>query len=94
MSTYVMFGKYSPEAIKSISAKRTDQGMDLIKKFGGKVKSMYALLGKYDLLFVADFPDAQNALKASVALSKLTGIAFRTSEAIAVEQFDKLMAEV
>ncbi|MFC2088947.1 GYD domain-containing protein [Calditrichota bacterium] len=94
MSTYVMYGKYSMDAIKTMSAGRTDKGRDLVKKFGGEVKSMYALLGEKDLLFIAAFPDAQNAMKASVALSKLTGISFTTTEAIPVEQFDKIMTEV
>jgi uncharacterized protein with GYD domain len=94
MATYVMFGKYSAGGLKDISADRTKKSLDLLKKLGGEVKSMYALLGEKDLLFVIDFPGMEAALKASVALSKLTGIAFVTSEAIPVEKFDKIMGEV
>ena len=94
MATYVMFGKYSVGAIKDISGDRTKKSMDMLKKLGGEVKSMYALLGEKDLLFIIDFPGMEAALKASIALSKLTSIAFATSEAIPVEKFDKIMSEV
>ena len=69
MSTYILTGKYSLDAVKSMSAARTDQANDIVKKFGGEILSMYALLGEKDLLFIIKFPDAQNAMKASVAVT-------------------------
>ncbi len=94
MATFVMCGKYSAEAIKGISAERTAKVVDLIKKFGGTVQGMYALLGEKDLIFITTFPGIEQALQASVAMAKLTGIAFTTSAAVTVEAFDKLVAEV
>jgi uncharacterized protein with GYD domain len=94
MGTFLMFGKYSSEALREISAERTQKGGNLIKKFGGEVTSMYALLGEQDLLFVANFSGIEQAMKASVALSKLTGISFTTSPAVTVEEFDKMIAEL
>jgi len=43
------------------------------------------------LAFVVDFPGMAEVLKASVALTKLTGIGFTTSPAISVEEFDKIV---
>lgn len=94
MATFLMFGKYSSEAAKGVSSKRTKEATRLIKKFGGDVKGMYALLGEKDLVFILSFPGIEDAMKASVALNKLTGIAFTTSPAVTVEEFDKLMAVV
>ncbi len=94
MATFVMLGKYSAEAVKKISADRTDKTLKLAKKFKGEVKSMHAILGEYDLLFVAEFPGAEQAMQFSVSLSKLTGIAFTTAPAVTVAAFDSLMAEV
>jgi uncharacterized protein with GYD domain len=93
MPIFMMFGKYSPEALKGISSARTDKAVELIKGNGGKVVSMYAVLGEHDLVFTLDFPDAEKALAASVALNKLTGISFTTSPVVEVEKFDKLMAK-
>ncbi len=94
MATFLMFGKYSVEGVKGISAKRTDEVVNIVKKFKGEVRGMYALLGEKDLVFIVNFPGMEQAMKASVALSKLTGIAFTTYPAVTVEDFDKLMAEV
>jgi len=89
-----MFGKYSSEALKEMSAERTDKAVNLIKKFGGEVNSMYALLGEQDLVLIVDFPGVEQAMKASVALTKMTGVSFTSSPAVAVEDFDKIIAEI
>ena len=94
MATFFMFGRYTSEALKGISAKRTKDAEILIKKFGGKVESVYALLGEKDLVFITNFPGMGQAMKASVALSKMTAISFTTLPAVTVEEFDKLMVEV
>jgi uncharacterized protein with GYD domain len=91
MATYVMFGKYSVEGMKGISAKRSDEAKALIKKNGGELQAAYALLGSTDLLLVVDLPDISKALATSAALAKLTGIAFTTSPAVSIDEFDKLM---
>ena len=94
MATFIMYGKYSPEALKEVSSARTKKAMTLVKKFKGKILSMYALLGEKDLMFIATFPGVEEAMQASIALHKLTGISFSTSAAVSVEEFDKLMAEI
>jgi len=93
MATFLMFGKYSAESIKGISGKRTQKTISLIKKLGGEVKGMYALLGEKDLVFIVTLPGTEQAIKASVGLSKVTGISFTTSPAVTVEEFDKILAE-
>lgn len=94
MATFLMFGKYSAEAAKSISAKRTEQAVQQIQKLGGHVTSIYALLGEHDLVLVVDFPGTEQAMKASVALSRTTSVSFTTAPAISVEDFDKMMADI
>jgi len=90
MITFLMFGKYSSEAIKGISGARTVEANNLIKKNGGEVISQYALLGKSDLLFIVNFPSVDDVIRSSVALNKLTGISFNSIPAITVEQLDKV----
>jgi uncharacterized protein with GYD domain len=90
MATYILFGKYSVEGLKGISAKRSDEAKALVKKHGGELKAGYAMLGGVDLVLIADFPDTARAMSASAALAKLTGVAFTTSPAVTIEEFDKL----
>ena len=93
MSIFLMFGRYSPEAVKGISAERTEKARELIEKNGGKIISMYAVMGEHDLVFTIDFPNEKKAMSASFALYRLTGIHFTTSPVVDVEKFDTLVAE-
>ncbi len=91
MAIFFMFGKYTPEARRQISAERTQQAIAAIHKLGGEVKAMHALLGPYDLLFCLALPGIEDAIKASVALSDLTAISFTTCPAVTIEAFDQLV---
>jgi len=92
MAKFFIYGKYSREALDSISADRTKKALDVIAKAGGKVDSMYALLGKYDIVLITDFPGVAEVMKASIGLNKLTSISFVSFPAIAIEEFDRIMA--
>ena len=93
MATFIMFGKYSAEALKGISAERTKMATSLVDKHGGKIVSMYATLGECDLILVVELPDIEAAVKVSVGLNKMTGVAFTTAPAVSVEKFDEIAAE-
>lgn len=93
MSTFFMFGKYSAESMRGISAQRTREVMDIVDRFGGEIVSMYALLGAYDLVLIVKFGSMEDALKASVTISQSLGISFSTLPAIPVEEFDKLLGK-
>jgi len=91
MATFVMFGKYSAEAVGKISASRTQDAVAVIGDCGGKIKDWYVLLGETDLVGIVEFPGVKEAMKASVELSKLLGISFITAPAVTVDEFDKLI---
>lgn len=90
MSTFFMFGNYTPAAVDKISAARTTKATQLVEKNGGKMKAAYALLGEDDLVLIVELPDVESAVKVSLALHRETGVAFRTCPALDVETFDKL----
>ena len=92
MNTYFMFGKYSAEAIKEVSAERTKKANDIILKLGGKILTQYALLGDKDLIFIVILPGVEEVIQASTNLHKLTVISFSSVPAITIEKFDKILA--
>ena len=94
MATFFMFGRYSKEALDKVSVERTRLARQLIEKFGGQVKAIYALLGEYDLVIIAELPRMAEAMQVSVALKRLTDISFFTAAAMPVEEFDQLMGEI
>ena len=91
MTTFFLFGRYTQDAMKKISSDRTRKAINEIQKLGGRVKSVYALLGDNDLVFIVSLPGPAQATLVSIALAKLTGIAFKTATAIPVDEFDKLV---
>jgi len=93
MATFFMFGKYSPESMKDMSIERTHRIIQEIKNLGGEMTAMHAMLGEYDLLFCVQLPDISDAMKASVALTRLTGISFSTCPAVTIETFDRVVIE-
>ena len=94
MATFIMFGKYTTQSIKDISQKRTEKATELIEKFRGSIIAGYALLGEQDIVLIADFPSIEAAFKASVALSKITGISFSSAPAVSIDQFDQITADL
>jgi len=94
MPIFIMFGKYDNDSLKSASERRTKKAVKIIEKNGGKVISMYAVMGEHDLVFTLDFPDADKAFSASMSLTLLTGIPFSTSPVVDVEKFDQLISRL
>ena len=92
MGTFFLFGNYTHKAIKDLSAKRTENAKKLIKDLGGNFVAGYALLGEFDLVFIVELPNKEQAMKTSVELSKMLGIGFTTAPAVTFEDFDKLIA--
>ena len=90
MTTYILFGKMSVNAVRDISSVRTMKSVAIIEEYGGRIQAIYALLGGADVLAIIDFPGMNEAMKASIELTKLLGIAFSTSPAMTVDEFDKL----
>ncbi len=90
MGVYFMYGKYNQGSLAGVSGERTKKAGEAIAKAGGKLISAYALLGKYDLVAITEFPDTKAVMKASIALTKLTGIGFTSFPAVTVEEFDKI----
>ena len=91
MAKFLMLGKYTAEALKEASAQRTEKAVSLINGAGGKVDSMYALLGNYDLALIVDFAGMNEAIATSISLTKMTNIGFTTLPALAVAEFDKII---
>jgi uncharacterized protein with GYD domain len=92
--TFFMFGRYSADALKRVSVERTRQVHQAIEELGGTVKGIYALMGEYDLVVIVELPRMTEAMRASIALKRLTDISFFTTAAMPVEEFDQMVGEM
>ena len=91
MKTFLIFGKSSPKELKELSLKYKAEIVRLVKDTGGDVGSMYVMLEKY-MILISAFPGMKTAEKASITLTKFTGISFRTLPVIPVDEFYELTA--
>ena len=89
MATFMMFGKYSAQAIKGISPQRTADTRVIIKEHGGELLAGYAVAGGLDIVLIVELSDNARAMAVSAALTKSTGVSFTTSPAVTLEDFDK-----
>lgn len=94
MTTFFLFGRYTRESIAGIDAKRTKQAEEIIKGFGGTLRSIYAILGSFDLVLIVELPGVHEALEASLTISKASGVSFTTAPAVPVAEFDELAQTV
>ncbi|MFW5689557.1 MAG: GYD domain-containing protein [Spirochaetota bacterium] len=94
MTTFFFFGSYTNTALEGIDARRTKQAEETIKGFGGKLRSVYALLGQHDIVMIAELPGVAEALQVSIALTQKTKIQFTSYPAVPVVDFDRLAADL
>ena len=94
MQTFFFFGTYTHEALEGIDARRTKQAEETIAGFGGKLRSVYALLGDHDIVMIADLPGVPEAMQVSIRLNQETGISFSSCPALPVADFDRVASEV
>ncbi len=94
MATFFMFGRYTSEALEKVSVERTRQAHKVVEDLGGKIKAIYALLGEYDVVIIAELPRMAEAMRASIALKKLTDVSFFTAAAVPIEEFDQMVGEM
>ena len=84
LQTFFFFGRYTPEALREANSDRTEKMDRLIKWNGGHVGAVYALLGQFDLVMIVQFAGVEEAMKASVAMTRATGISWITAPAVEV----------
>ncbi|MEE8441861.1 MAG: GYD domain-containing protein [Spirochaetia bacterium] len=94
MTSFFLFGSYTRDALDGIDADRTKRAEEVISGYGGKLHSVYALLGVHDIVMIADLPGVPEALQVSITLTRDTGITFSSCPAIPVLDFDRLAGEV
>ena len=88
MATYVTMLNYSAEGVRGISAARTAEVKEAIKRAGGKFLHGYDLLGSYDAMIIAEYPDERAAMKANIELNKLIGVSSNSMIAIPIDEHE------
>jgi uncharacterized protein with GYD domain len=93
MPTYVTLYNYTGP-IKGGGPERFEKVKQIVAEEKGKILNVYGLLGAWDILSVAEFPDNRAAMKAAARVGNLIGAKTNTMGAIETDDFLKLISEL
>ena len=96
MPAYVTLWKYTKDGLMDIN--KTPQRFETVKKIiektGGKLLSIYGLIGEYDLITVMELPDEKAATSTILKICSTGRITSQTMTALSMEDFLKITKEV
>jgi len=93
MPTYVTLYNYTGP-IKGGGPERFEKLKQVAAEEKGEILHVYGLLGAYDILVVAEFPDNRAAMKAVARAGNLIGAKTNTMAAVERDDFAKLLTEL
>ena len=96
MHPYVFLSKLTDQGMRDIrkAPARMSSGKKAAKQFGVKFRHWYLIIGTYDDVFVADFPDDKAAAQFALARSSRESIRFTMLTAFSESEFRKLVASL
>ena len=96
MPTYVTLWKYTGEGLKDM--KKTPDRYEAVKKIindaGGKLLSIYGLIGEYDVITIMEMPDEKVAASTILKICSRGRITSQTMTALPIDDFLKIAKEV
>ena len=96
MSTYVTLWKYTRDGLMDM--KNTPDRYTVVKKIindaGGKLLSIYGLIGEYDVITLMEMPDEKVAASTILKICSKGRITAQTMTALSIDDFIKIVKEV
>ena len=96
MQTYVTLWEYTKDGLTDI--KKTNKRFEFAKKIvqdaGGKLLSVYGLIGKYDLITVMEMPNEKAAAATILKICSTGRITSQSMTALSLEEFIDITKEV
>jgi len=96
MPTYVTLWKYTRDGL--VDMKNTPDRYEAVKKIisdaGGKLLSIYGLIGEYDVITIMEMPDEKVAAATMLKICSKGRITSQTMTALSIDDFLKIAREV
>jgi len=93
MQAYVSLYKYKGP-VKGGGTERFEKVKGIVADEKGRILHLYGLLGEYDVLSVAEFPDNRTALRAALRIGNLINAQTNTLAAVEGEDFLQILGEL
>jgi uncharacterized protein with GYD domain len=93
MSTFLILFRFTQPGIQNIkdSPARVQQAKDDFEAVGAHVKAFYGLMGRYDTMFIAEAPDDETVMRATIEVVARGFVSSETLRAFTEEEFSKLV---
>lgn len=96
MPTYIGLYKLTDQGIKNIKEipQRIEKGIEASEAMGGKVLGVYVVMGDYDLVSIAEFPNDEAVLSLALALGAQGNVRTTTLKAFTKEEFAEIVKKL
>jgi uncharacterized protein with GYD domain len=93
MQAYVTLYQYKGP-VKGGGPERFEKVKQIVADEKGRILNIYGLLGNYDALSVAEFPDNRTAMRAALRVGNLINAQTNTMAAVEGDDFLQIMSEL
>ena len=95
MPLYITLWKYTSEGLKDIrnTASRFESVKKIIEANGGKLVSIYGLVGEYDVITTIEMPNKSTLVSTIIKIAASGRIVPKTLQALPIEEFLKITSE-
>ncbi|MEE9532119.1 MAG: GYD domain-containing protein [Syntrophobacteria bacterium] len=96
MPTYIFLYKLTDQGIKNIKEmpQRMEKAIEASEAVGGKVLGVYSVLGEYDLVSIAEFPNDETVLSLALAFGSQGNVRSTTLKAFTKEEFAEIVKKL
>ena len=96
MPTYIFLYKLTDQGIKNIKEmpQRLEKAIEASEAVGGKVLGVYSVLGEYDLVSIAEFPNDETVLNLALAFGSQGNVRSTTLKAFTKEEFAEIVKKL
>jgi uncharacterized protein with GYD domain len=93
MPMYIALYKLTDQGIKNIKEmpQRIEKAIEASEAMGGKVLGVYSVLGEYDLVSIAEFPNDETVLTLALALGSQGNVRTTTLKAFTKAEFAEIV---
>jgi uncharacterized protein with GYD domain len=95
MAMFVVLGKFTDQGAKNIQnlRKNTEENMARAQRLGIKIHGWYLTQGRYDLVVIAEAPDAETYLAQAAAVAGSGNARTETLRAFTLDEAERALAK-
>ena len=96
MPTYIVLYKLTEQGIKNIkeAPQRIEEGIKASEAMGVKVIGFYSVMGEYDYVGIAEFPNDETVLTLALAFGAQGNVRTTTLKAFTKEEFAEIVKKL